>query len=131
MSFSTILLGTLVVYAIYYSANIIYDLFVAGANTDTQIEEEISISEEENTLSDTSFYSDTASIPLSSGNEKESEPIVPSPEYAEIPSPTVPQEETFSEPTMNGALEIDDLIEQVQKSETPDDLLYIANTWHS
>lgn len=122
MAFSTILVGTLIVYLLYYAVNIIYDLFFSGTSKDAlPVEEEIEISDEENTLETSDFVSTSSpSAEEAGGDEK-------FPAFEEQHT----ESEMASTPAMNGALDIDDLYKQVQESETPAELMFITQSWNT
>lgn len=134
MAFSTVLVGTLIIYAIYYACNVGYDLFFSGMGDTSRAKEddEIEINEADNTLQPTSYnYSPSCS---SSDKEEEQEG---DDDYAE----EVDEEEESEEPTnggefeikaaMNGSLTIDALLEKVEKTEFPTDLDIMVHSWNA
>lgn len=142
MAFSTILIGTLIVYLVYYSANFIYDLFLSEIGTEQCVEEEeIEISDAENELSTTSF------TPSSSSNDyfspevfktiadeeevlaSEAEETFPTAEDEEV-VPFIEQVHNF-EPAMNGGIDINTLVSTVQSCENLSELDFIADSWNN
>lgn len=124
MAFSTILIGTLVAYAVYYLGNIIYDLFLSGASDNPRTEEydEIEINESENILQPTSYISS----PFISSQEVEEDST-----QSEI-------EEAFDDngnieikATMNGALRIDDIVGKIEQTEFTSDLDFLVQEYNN
>lgn len=133
MAFSTILTGTIVVYAIYYAVVIAYDLFAVPATTSLYSqEEEIEISEEENSIATSSFPSSSSSETSFSSNSDESEeaPFFPT-EGASGHHSKKGVEEVVSKngAAMNGGVFLGDLFEQVQNAETPEELAFVNQVW--
>lgn len=130
MAFSSILIGTLCLYAVYYAANIIYDLFfvanTSGVRFDT--EEEIEISEHENALPTSSY----AQAPLYTTTENTSSPYGEEASefvHVEQDDEPIPTELTEELPLMNGGMDIEELISQVQQAENPSELQFVATSW--
>lgn len=157
MAFSNILIGTFVVYFIYYATNIIYDMFIAGmSSTPQSTEEEIIINDLDTSIPTTSFFPEPDTSSSLQGEEEiarinlldiESEvenlpPIITIEKQEQqgglqvTASSTEVQSETeenigISYPAMNGGIEIDDLFQQVCTSNTPDDLAYLSQNWNN
>ena len=111
MALSTIVIGVLFIYLIYYGVIIAHDLL-----STQPLEDEIEIQEVDNTLPLSSFSS--ASVISSE----------------EVMSSSVTSDETVVEgnqATMNGGISIDDLCAQIQQSNTPSELSFVANAWNS
>lgn len=125
MAFSTILIGTLVVYVVYYAGNIIYDLFLSGASDNSRTEEydEIEINESENILQPTSYISS---------------PFISSQEAIEEVG-TQPEEEKAFEgngnieikAAMNGALRIDDIVSKIEQTDLTRDLDFLVQEYNN
>ena len=116
MALSTIVIGVLFIYLIYYGVIIAHDLLSSGDGTTQPLEDEIEIQEVDNTLPLSSFSSSSVTSP------------------EEVMSSSVASEETVVEanqPIMNGGLFIDDLCEQMQQSNAPSELSFVVNAWNS
>lgn len=121
MAFSTILIGLAVAYVVYYAVVIIYDLYYSDKGTQLVEEEEIEISEEENTISQSS-YTPSVSVPSVSNSEQKveeereeekAEGEHSSQDYSDAPS----ERRAVVAPAMNGGMDIKNLVKQA--SETP------------
>ena len=132
MAFSTILIGTFVVYFIYYAVNFAYDLFVVPSQHSLHSQdEEIEIDEKENIISTSSFPSSSSSE-FSSSTAGE-EDFGYSDEDSSIYSPveTVEGEIVSNNSTaMNGGVFIEELFETVQNAQTPEELEFVNQVWH-
>lgn len=120
MAFSTILIGTLVCYLLYYTANIVYDLFLSDTmkqSTHAANEEEIEISDADNQLQGT-FY--TSAIE-EEATPKDRHILLEEEEHA-TPELT---------PMMNGAMSIEDLYQQVQNAQSDADLAFVSHSWNT
>ena len=116
MALSTIVIGVLFIYLIYYGVIIAHDLLSSSDSTTQPLEDEIEIQEVDNTLPLSSFSSTSV---ISS---------------EEVMSSSVTSDETVLEgnqATMNGGISIDDLCAQIQQSNTPSELSFVANAWNS
>lgn len=128
MAFSTIVIGTLCLYAVYYTANILYDLFLAGQSSEVRFdsEEEIEISEEENTLSFSDYTSQETEASFGSTSHKVEPTVVSIQEQEEQVEDSSP----VDTPSMNGAMDIDAIVAHIQHSESPDELQYVTADWN-
>lgn len=123
MAFSTVVIVTLVIYLLYYAANIVYDLFLSNAMkpVPSDFEEEIEISETDNQLQGT-FYTSVI-------EKEESNSILPGYEDSDILlEREAPKLELIA--SMNGSLDIDDLYQQVQNAQSDSDLLFVSHSWN-
>lgn len=125
MAFSTILIGTLCLYAVYYAANIIFDLFLSSPKAEVRFdsEEEIEISEDENALSLSSY--DAVYPSPSDEGEQELVSIIETQEESTTTSFYKEEEQ----PLMNGGMDIDTIVAHVQHSSHPDELHFVATNW--
>lgn len=141
MAFSSILIGTFIVYFVYYSANFIYDLFLSGVGSEQCVEEEeIEISDAENKLSTTTFSPSSSSnnyyspevVEIVTDEEEvlasEAEETFPTAEGEEV-APFIEQVQNF-EPAMNGGIDINTLVSTVQSSENLSELDFLAESWN-
>lgn len=121
MAFTTILIGLAVAYVVYYAVVIIYDLYYSDKGTQLVEEDEIEISEEDNTISQSSYTPSVSAPSVSNSEQKVEEERAEektegensSQDYSEAPS----ERRAVIAPAMNGGMDISSIVKQA--SETP------------
>lgn len=138
MAFTSILIGIVVVYVVYYAVVIIYDLYFNDKNQQLKVEdEEIEIAAEDNAIS-TSSYTPSVSASSNASTELPQEESVDEEEI--VVAETTSFNQDYSEdttivesqqvaPAMNGGLLIEDLCQQVNEMKTPEGLEFVVTSY--